>query len=356
MIRIQSRHMAPCGCRSSSSPATRGPVDSRSHVCAVNPRNASATSRLSLRVDLASDALRRGGRRLRQPCVGKSGQFHLPCCKASIGGDRESNDGGAGETPEPREPKDEEEFIQASLLVSETMRHYNLRKQGFFEETRWYSSSQILPLSLQAKGSKPGVRSIGHGFLRQFQNPTIFLKVACDGDLLLPIIVGEFAIERLVDTLSDENNEGSLDQFKFVKNLVGTLGYEVKMVRIIKRVVNTYHARIFLGKPSEGATLSIDSRPSDAIHLAIKCQVPIYISKDIVLKDAIKIVYGTWRGSSVKTVYDVLLDSAPDGPDVLAEELDLIGKLNVAVTEERFEDAATCRDKLARLRLKRLNS
>lgn len=76
------------------------------------------------------------------------------------------------------------------FISAETVRHYNLRKRGFFEETTWHSSSQILPLSPQSKGSKSGVRSIGHAFLRRFQNPTIFLKVACDGDLLLPIIVG----------------------------------------------------------------------------------------------------------------------------------------------------------------------
>ncbi|MQL71439.1 hypothetical protein Taro_003744, partial [Colocasia esculenta] len=204
--------------------------------------------------------------------------------------------------------KDDDGFLQASLLLSETIRHYNLRKQGFFEEAKWHSSSHIVPLSLQTNVSKSEIRSIGHGFLRRFQNPTIFLKIACDGDLLLPIIVGEFAIERLIGTLRDVKDEGSQDQFKFINNLVRALGYEVKMVRITKRVVNTYYARIFLGKPAERATLSVDSRPSDAISVAIRCQAPIYVSKDIVLKDAIKIVYGTWRGNGVKTVYDVSLD------------------------------------------------
>jgi len=36
-------------------------------------------------------------------------------------------------------------------------------------------------------------------------------------------------------------------------------------------------------------------------------QAPIYVSKEVVLKDAIKIVYGKWKGSG-KTVYDVSLD------------------------------------------------
>uniref|UniRef100_A0A1D1YT47 Uncharacterized protein Rv1829/MT1877 n=1 Tax=Anthurium amnicola TaxID=1678845 RepID=A0A1D1YT47_9ARAE len=269
------------------------------------------------------------------------------------GGGGGINDGGAREISDWREPKDDEEFLQASLLVSETVRHYNLRKQGFFEETKWNSSSQMLPLSLQANGSKSDIRSIGHGFLRRFQNPTIFLKIACDGDLLLPIIVGEFAIERLIDTLRDDKEVGSQNQVKFIRNLMGTLDYEVKMSRITKRVINTYYAQIFLGKPAERATFSVDSRPSDAINIAIQCQAPIYVSKDIVLKDAIKIVYGTWRGNGVKTVYDVSLDSATEGPDVLAEELDLISKMNTAVIEERYKDAAIWRDQLTKLRVNR---
>jgi hypothetical protein len=31
---------------------------------------------------------------------------------------------------------------------------------------------------------------IRQGFLQRFQNPTIFLKISCDGDYVLPIVVG----------------------------------------------------------------------------------------------------------------------------------------------------------------------
>ncbi|KAK1314330.1 hypothetical protein QJS10_CPA06g00671 [Acorus calamus] len=71
-----------------------------------------------------------------------------------------------------------------SEAVAQTVMHYNMRKQGFVEETKWSSSSQN-------KGSKSDIDSIGHGF-RKFQSPTIFLKIACDGDAVLPIIVGMY--------------------------------------------------------------------------------------------------------------------------------------------------------------------
>ncbi|KAK1303431.1 Bifunctional nuclease 2 [Acorus calamus] len=241
----------------------------------------------------------------------------------------------------------DDEFFEAFVLVPETVMHYNLRKQGFVEETKWSSSSQN-------KGSKSDINSIGHGFLRKFQSPTIFLKIACDGDVVLPIIVGEHAIDRLIEALmDDELDEHYPNQFQFVKNLVETLGYEVKMVCITERVVNTYHARIVLGKPTEDTTLTVDARPSDAINVAKRCKAPIYVSKNIVSKDAIKIVYGRWKGKNAKSVYDVSLDSAVEGPDPLAEELDLVRKLNMAIGQEKYEDAAKWRDKINKLRTSR---
>ncbi|KAF8405474.1 hypothetical protein HHK36_010380 [Tetracentron sinense] len=223
---------------------------------------------------------------------------------------------------------------------AETIRHYHLRRQGFIEETKWNSSGQLLRFSIQAKESRADVSSFGHEFLRRFQSPTIFLKIDCDGDLLLPIIVGEFAIEKLIDASKENENGDCPNQFQFVRNLVGKLGYEVQMVRITERVVNTYYARIYFSKvPGEKTILSVDARPSDAINVAKRCKVPIYVNKQIVWTDAIRIVYGTRRGIDAKSTYDVSLDSASEGPDLLAEELDMVRNMNIAIKEERYKDA-----------------
>ena len=37
-------------------------------------------------------------------------------------------------------------------------------------------------------------------------------------------------------------------------------------------------------------------------------QVPIYVNKQIILTDAIRIVYGVGRARDTKSVYDVVLD------------------------------------------------
>lgn len=80
---------------------------------------------------------------------------------------------------------------------AETIRHYRMHMQGFQEEIKWPSSTQVFPSVSQAKESRSDVDSVGPAFLRHFQSPTIFLKISCDGEFLLPIIVGTNEIRTL---------------------------------------------------------------------------------------------------------------------------------------------------------------
>ncbi|KAJ0534412.1 putative bifunctional nuclease domain-containing protein [Helianthus annuus] len=233
-------------------------------------------------------------------------------------------------------------------LRSETLLHHQMRIQGYQEVMKWQPTKNFFPLSGQGKGSR-NIPTIGPELLSQFRSPTIFLKISCDcdGDYLLPIIVGEYAVEKLIS--SSLEDEGTPNHFQLVRNIVGKLGYEVKLVQITERVGNIYMANIRFHKPGK-EDIRVDARPSDAINVAKRCRAPIYVSKQIVLADAIKIVYKTGKLPGRKPTYDVYLDSAIDGPDELSEELDLVTKMNLAVKEERYSDAAMWRDKLLDLR------
>ncbi|AED98148.1 Bifunctional nuclease domain [Arabidopsis suecica] len=240
------------------------------------------------------------------------------------------------------------EFLQASVLVAETSMHYKMRRHGFRQDSMWQTSRPLPPFSIRASESRVGVLPIGLGFLRQFKQPTIFLKISCDGDYLLPVIVGDAAVEKLLDVPLQGHTEECPDQFQFVSAVVDKLGYEVKMVKLTGRIVNTYYASLCLGKPGDIEAICIDSRPSDAINVARACQAPIYVNKAIVLEEAIKIGYGG-RPQSAKPVFNVILDSAPDGPDPLSEELKLVRNMDLASKEERYIDAAMWRDRLKNL-------
>lgn len=265
----------------------------------------------------------------------------LTLCKSSRG---RSGDGScyAGDS--------DGDYVPATLLLAETLLHYRMRHQNYQEEVTWPVSHQSRAFSNQVKGPKADSGLIAHGFLRHFPSPTIFLKITCEGDFVLPIIVGDYAIEKLIDAFQGYENVGCPDQFQFMKNFPEKTGHKMEMVRITERVINTYFARLYFSKPGQDDLLSVDVRPSDAINVAYRCQVPIYVHKQIVLMDAVSFGYGVSRKRDAKPVYDVSLDSAADSPDVVAEELDLVKNMSLAIEEERYIDAAMWRDKLLKLR------
>ncbi|XP_047317187.1 bifunctional nuclease 2 [Impatiens glandulifera] len=258
------------------------------------------------------------------------------CCKSSRSFDSKSNDGGES---------DDEDYLEAIIMVSETARHHEMRSRVSQRKTNMHSSSYSSNSSGQRNESRADT-SLGLDFLHRFQGPSIFLKISCDGDFLLPISVGDLAVEKLIDSSREDKDDDWPNYYQFVRNLVEKLDYNVSMVRITKRVINTYFARIYFCKNGEKNILSIDVRPSDAINIAKRCNAPIYVNRHVVATDAIKIVHGMYRMREAKTVYDVTLDSAAEGPDLLTEELDLIKNLNLAVKEERYQDAAMLRAKL----------
>ncbi|XP_038905904.1 bifunctional nuclease 2 [Benincasa hispida] len=233
-----------------------------------------------------------------------------------------------------------QDYFEASFLVSETIYHYRMWKKRFQEDATFN----------QRESSRVNSHSLGLGFFRRFRSPTVFLKISCNGDFLLPIVVGEYAIEKLIDCqLGIENGEAP-DIFQFIQDLIVKVGYEATTARITERVVNTYFARLFLRKEGENEMLSVDARPSDALNIAYRCKIPVLVSKQIVFEDGIRVSYGFGRVHERKSCFDVLLDCAADGPDFLSEELDMLKNMKMAIYEERYKDAAMWRDKLTKLR------
>lgn len=189
--------------------------------------------------------------------------------------------------------------------------------------------------------------------LYRTRNPTIFLKILSEAELLLPIIVGDVAVGMLMKALHDEEATARPNQYHLMRNLVGSLNFEVRMVRVTERVADTYLSRIFIGRPGEKEMLSVDARPSDAINLAVRCKVPIYVNEDIVYADAVRPVHATTQGAAGISNSSSALDRPETGPDPVAEEITLMKNMLLAVVEERYNDAARWRDELNKHRVQR---
>ncbi|MCS6772862.1 MAG: bifunctional nuclease family protein [Thermoflexales bacterium] len=68
-----------------------------------------------------------------------------------------------------------------------------------------------------------------------------------------------------------------------IVSILKALGVTVRYVVVNELRNDTYYARIIL-KTKDAKELSIDSRPSDAIAIAVRIGCPIYVDEDIMLQ------------------------------------------------------------------------
>lgn len=109
------------------------------------------------------------------------------------------------------------------------------------------------------------------------QNRIVVLKEE-HSDRFLPIWIGPFEADAITLQLQGMEAPRPLTH-DLLKSVIETLGAEVLHIVINSLERNTYFARIMLDM--NGETMEIDSRPSDAIALAVRVSVPIYIAEEV---------------------------------------------------------------------------
>ena len=108
--------------------------------------------------------------------------------------------------------------------------------------------------------------------------PIVVLKDP-DNKLNLPIWIGPLEAASMVTELEGIRPARPMTH-DLVRNLLGDLGASVEAVEITELRDNTYYARIEV-KTREGSAVQIDSRPSDAISIALRTKSPIYVAKAV---------------------------------------------------------------------------
>jgi bifunctional DNase/RNase len=108
--------------------------------------------------------------------------------------------------------------------------------------------------------------------------PIVVLKDP-DNKLNLPIWIGPLEAASMATEIEGIKPQRPMTH-DLMRNMVGELGATVEAVEITELRENTYFARVEL-KTREGGALQIDSRPSDAIALALRTKSPIYVAKAV---------------------------------------------------------------------------
>jgi bifunctional DNase/RNase len=110
--------------------------------------------------------------------------------------------------------------------------------------------------------------------------PIVVLKDP-DNKLNLSIWVGPLEATAMASELEGIRPPRPLTH-DLLRNVLGELGATMEAAEITELRESTYFARVLL-KTREGKTLEIDSRPSDAIALALRTKSPIYVAKQVLL-------------------------------------------------------------------------
>ncbi len=109
------------------------------------------------------------------------------------------------------------------------------------------------------------------------KTPIVILK-DMDNKLNLPIWIGLLEATAMATELEGIKMARPMTH-DLLKSILTEMGGSVNSIEITELKENTYYASIYLSVA--GRELAIDSRPSDAIALALRTKSPIYVAKAV---------------------------------------------------------------------------
>jgi bifunctional DNase/RNase len=181
-----------------------------------------------------------------------------------------------------------------------------------------------------------------------------------DGVRRLPIVIGVPEAQAIANELEGIKPQRPMTH-DLLRNVIESLGGQLRDVSISSLKDGTFYATLHF----EFSDLEVDARPSDAIALAIRCGVPMYVAEEIIAEagftpdvDEADEEFGEaheeeaeeeneierLRASSEETETE---QEAP--PKTMSLRDRLHASLDLAIKNEEYEKAAQIRDQLNQL-------
>jgi bifunctional DNase/RNase len=107
-----------------------------------------------------------------------------------------------------------------------------------------------------------------------------------DAERYLPIWIGPAEADAIAVRLQEVSVPRPLTH-DLLRNVIDSLGAQISSIVVNDLANDTYYARIVL--EVNGRPLEIDSRPSDAIALAVRARVPIYVEDGVLDRAGVQI-------------------------------------------------------------------
>ncbi|MGD1044840.1 MAG: bifunctional nuclease family protein [Bacteroidota bacterium] len=160
-----------------------------------------------------------------------------------------------------------------------------------------------------------------------------------NGTRRLPIIIGAFEAQSIALEMEGIKPPRPLTH-DLMKNLIDLLGGELIDVLINELRDGTFFARINLD------TQEIDSRPSDAIAIAVRYGAPIFVAEKVMAEAS----FVSEGGEEEKAIPANAKPEQEEPPNPELSQFEQLAKrLDDAIAKEDYEKAAQLRDELKKL-------
>ena len=162
-----------------------------------------------------------------------------------------------------------------------------------------------------------------------------------NGERRVPIIIGGFEAQAIVIKLENLDPPRPLTHDLF-RSFAAEFNVTIIEVMIYKLEEGVFYSRLLCNNGEK--EISIDSRTSDAVALALRFGCPIYITEEILEKAGITITPAE-ADTSTETDTDNLFETGNSKYDNYSDE-ELYKMIDEAVKTEDYERAASIRDEI----------
>lgn len=112
-------------------------------------------------------------------------------------------------------------------------------------------------------------------------NQRVVILKELEGERYLPIWIGHFEAEAIAMELQGVEAARPLP-YDIMKSIIGDLGGKVRRILVTGLRDDVFYATIVI--EAAGRQVEVDSRPSDAIALAVRTKVPIFVDESVMEK------------------------------------------------------------------------
>jgi bifunctional DNase/RNase len=145
------------------------------------------------------------------------------------------------------------------------------------------------------------------------KQPIVLLKTA-EGNKFLPIWIGHPEAAAILMKLQGATTPRPMTH-DLVTEMLSQLDAQVVRITVTELKENTFYASITVQQ--DGSEIEVDSRPSDAIALAVRADAPIFAADDVIEESAIEFEGEDVNEEEIVTEFKAFLENVT--PDEFAE-------------------------------------